>query len=93
DRSFFFFGFQGTNSTNAAIVTDTVPTQAFRNGDFTAWGTTIYDPLTVRPGPNGTFVRDPFPGNMILRSFRSRGSQGHDLFPPTEHGRTKRSHQ
>jgi hypothetical protein len=65
DRSFFFFGFQGTNSNNAAVVTDTVPTLAVRNGDLSGVGATIYDPLTVHPGPNGTFVRDPFPNNII----------------------------
>ncbi|HVW83416.1 MAG TPA: hypothetical protein VHB50_02000, partial [Bryobacteraceae bacterium] len=68
DRSFFIFAFQGTNSTNAATVTDTVPTAAIRNGDFSGIGTTIYDPLTVGPGPNGSLVRQPFANNMIPSS-------------------------
>src|SRR5438093_13220536 len=38
-----------------------------RNGNFSALGKTIYDPRTTRPDPNnpGSFIRDPFPGNII----------------------------
>ena len=44
-----------------------MPTQAFRNGDFSAWPQQIYDPLTTRPNPANPaqFIRDPFPGNII----------------------------
>lgn len=66
DRSFFFFGFQGDNASSAAVVTDTVPTAAFRNGDFSALGAKIYDPLTATLDPaTGNYVRSPFPNNMI----------------------------
>jgi len=66
DKSFFFFGFQGENDTIAAITTDTVPTLAFRSGDFSALGTTIYDPLTAHLDPaTGNYVRNAFPGNII----------------------------
>lgn len=66
DRSFFFFGFQGTNQISAANATDTVPLAAFRNGDFSGLGTNIYDPLTVHlDAATGNYVRDPFPGNVI----------------------------
>jgi hypothetical protein len=66
NRSFFFFGFQGDNASTAAIATDTVPTLAFRNGDFSALGTTIYDPLTVHLDPaTGNYVRDAFANNKI----------------------------
>ncbi len=66
NRSFFFFGFQGDNASTAAIATDTVPTVAFRNGDFSALGTSIYDPLTVHLDPTtGNYVRNAFPNNMI----------------------------
>ena len=68
----------------------TLPTQAFKNGDFsqllnpaftgnplsgTQIGTDalgrpvifgqIYDPRSTRLAPNGSIVRDPFPGNII----------------------------
>jgi hypothetical protein len=66
DRTFFFFGFQGTNSVAAAIATDTVPLDAFRTGNFSGLGTTIYDPLAVQLNPaTGQYVRQPFPGNII----------------------------
>lgn len=45
----------------------TVPTQAQRNGDFSALlplGIQIYDPATARL-VNGQVRRDPFPGNII----------------------------
>lgn len=45
----------------------TVPTQAERNGDFSALlplGIVIYDPATARL-VNGQVRRDPFPGNVI----------------------------
>lgn len=45
----------------------TVPTEAQRNGDFSALlgqGIRIYDPATARL-VNGAVVRDPFPGNII----------------------------
>ena len=66
NRSFFFFGFQGTNQINAGTATDTVPLPAFRTGDFSSLGTTIYDPLTVHLDPaSGNYVRDAFSGNII----------------------------
>ncbi|MCU1263348.1 MAG: hypothetical protein JWO80_6233 [Bryobacterales bacterium] len=66
NRSFFFGGFQGENASAAAITTDTVPLPAFRTGDFSSLGTTIYDPLTVHTDSvTGKMVRDPFPGNII----------------------------
>ena len=66
NRSFFFFGFQGDNATTAASATDTVPTAAFRAGNFSGLGATIYDPLTVHLDPaSGNNVRSPFAGNMI----------------------------
>ncbi len=40
----------------------TLPTEAMRAGDFSAFGTTIYDPVTGDPDGTG---RTPFPGNII----------------------------
>ena len=44
-----------------------VPTEALRNGDFSAYSSniTIYDPLTRVPSGSGQFVGQPFPGNVI----------------------------
>lgn len=81
NRTFFFFNYEmfRTNVTTAGNL-QTLPTDAYRNGDFSAaltgrqLGTdplgrpimenAIYDPLTSRT-INGMVVRDPFMGNII----------------------------
>jgi hypothetical protein len=70
DKTFFFGGWEGyKQSINLASVTS-VPTEAQRNGDFSQTRTstgaliTVYDPSTGR-NVNGTWTRDPFPGNII----------------------------
>lgn len=72
-RTFFFVNAEYSKSLSPDNVIATVPTLKQRRGDFsdTRTGTgqlvTIYDPLTTRPNPAapGTFIRDPFPGNVI----------------------------
>ena len=85
DRTFFFGSWETrpTNNSNNTTFT-TVPTDAFRSGDFSAAMTSvgsrnlgndplgraiiqnaIYDPATQRAAPNGSIVRDAFPGNLI----------------------------
>ncbi len=69
DKSFFFFGFQGYDQTNAANATDTVPLPAFRTGNFSSLGSAIYDPLTVSyNAATGQYVRQPFSGNIVPAS-------------------------
>ena len=57
-ESFFFFTIQGFRFRTApnSIIT-TVPTEAMRNGDFTAYPFPIYDPATTAPDGNGGFTR------------------------------------
>ncbi|HEU0184918.1 MAG TPA: TonB-dependent receptor [Blastocatellia bacterium] len=55
DRTFFFGTFEGFRFPRGATVQNTVPTQAMRNGDFSAENMVIKDPLTG----------DAFPGNRI----------------------------
>lgn len=82
DKSFFFFNLEEfrefKNINNQQI---TVPTAAYRSGDFRGALTgrtlatdplgrsiqegTIYDPLTQRAAPNGQLIRDPFANNTI----------------------------
>ena len=81
DRTFFFFNYEMfRDRQNKVNGFGTVPTDAFRNGDFGAiltgrvLGTdplgrsilenTIYDPATART-VNGQVVRDPFPSNVV----------------------------
>lgn len=85
NRTFFFANyemFRDVSTNNLGF--GTVPTEAYRNGDFSSaltgrtLGTdglgrpimenVIYDPRTDRLGPDGRVYRDPFPGNIIPRS-------------------------
>jgi len=100
-KSFFFFNFeQFRESQFITTGLNTVPTLAYRNGDFGAAIPTtptpgcpacllgqlsiagqpaidplgrpvlqnqIYDPRTTRTAPDGSTVRDPFPGNVVPR--------------------------
>ncbi len=73
DRTFFFFNYEGTRQGAPDQVLATVPTAAQRAGDFsqtfdrTGKLDVIYDPTTTRADPNhpGSYIRDPFPGNVI----------------------------
>ncbi len=82
NKTFFFWNWEqyriGQNILPAAV---SVPTEAFRRGDFSAillsnpigtdplnrpiFPNQIYDPATRRAAPGGQIVADPFPGNMI----------------------------
>jgi hypothetical protein len=62
DKLFFFGAWEGHYLTQSSTKTGTVPTAAMRAGDFSAFGTTIYDPLTGNPDGSG---RTPFPNNVI----------------------------
>lgn len=81
DRTFFFFNFEMYRNREGRSGTfGTVPTEAYRRGDFSAaltgrvLGTdplgrpimenAIYDPQTSRT-VEGRVIRDPFPGNVI----------------------------
>ena len=84
DKTFFFFNYEEYKTTQGfAGVLGTVPTAAYRQGDFSSaltgrsLGTDplgrniaenmIYDPATTRT-VSGQVVRDPFPGNAIPQS-------------------------
>src|SRR3990170_2958830 len=88
NKTFFFANLEAfRNRTNSPGIRATVPTEAYRNGDFSAaltgrvLGTdplgrpimenAIYDPRATRV-VNGQVVRDPFPNNVIP----------HDLLDP-----------
>ncbi len=60
DRAFFFGDYQGTRSNVGGSRILTVPTEAARRGDLSAYGANIYDPLTGAPAQ-----RTQFPGNVI----------------------------
>jgi hypothetical protein len=60
-RVFFFADYQGTRqTTKAGSSVESVPTAAFRTGDFSAASALIFDPRTRHIGPNGTVVATSF---------------------------------
>ena len=66
DKTFFFGSlgaFYSRVGQGAAVIT--VPTDAFKAGDFSALGVPIFDPATTRSNGQGGVVRDQFPGNII----------------------------
>lgn len=67
DRLFFFLAYEGLRQVTPATNTFTVPTQAMRNGDFSALlpGIVIYDPATAFMRPDGRVERTPFPDNIV----------------------------
>jgi hypothetical protein len=62
NKLFFFGAWEGHYLTQSSTKTGTVPTAAMRAGDFSAFGTPIYDPLTGNPDGTG---RTPFSENVI----------------------------
>jgi len=64
DKTFFFFGYQRLHEKKYAQVFTTVPTPEMLAGNFAGLNP-IYDPSTTRQLADGTWVRDPFPGNMV----------------------------
>ncbi|MBV8819248.1 MAG: carboxypeptidase regulatory-like domain-containing protein, partial [Acidobacteriaceae bacterium] len=66
DKTFFFFSWEDFKYRQGIPTLTTVPTQAMRNGDFSAAGIpAIYDPLSTMQTAPGVYTRTPFPGNMI----------------------------
>jgi hypothetical protein len=83
NRTFFFTNIDYTRIRSGTVAGfgNTTPTDAFKNGDFSAlltgeqlgidalgrpiFGGQIFDPASTRLGPNGVPIRDPFPNNQI----------------------------
>jgi hypothetical protein len=65
NRTFFFFGWEGTREINAAPQLASVPTESEREGIFPA---TIFDPQTTVKNKGSGYVRMPFPNNTIPAS-------------------------
>jgi hypothetical protein len=81
-KTFFFFSYQGGHVRQAQTYVSTVPTAAFRAGDFSAAPQRIYDPLTQRQIGTNQFERQPFAGNVIPANRIDRvGSNILGLYP------------
>lgn len=67
DKTFFWISAEGYRTKRPFNTVLTLPTERERSGDFSQSTFTVYDPRTTRPNPNGSgFIRDTFPGNIIL---------------------------
>ena len=95
NKTFFLISTELLRQNAFSSVTATVPTLLQRSGDFSqTFGAngkliTIYNPFTTRLGPDGkTYVRDPFPNNMIPSSLWSAvGAKVLSYYPlPTSAG-------
>ncbi len=62
NKLFFFGDYQYTRDNAGRSTRAAIPPVPFRNGDFSAAPTTIYDPATGNADGTG---RQPFPGNVI----------------------------
>jgi len=63
-KTFFFFDYQGQRIRQGQSYVSSVPLPAFKNGDFSASPSLIFDPLTTTPS-GSNFARQQFPGNII----------------------------
>ena len=88
NRTFLFFAWQSTRISDASPQLAVVPTASQLAGHF---GTTIYDPATTQPNPNGTgYIRTPFAGNQIPTDrLRSRRRQTPDPLSRAQPNRGK----
>jgi len=76
NKTFFLWGYEGIKDSRPRHddTTNTVPTEAMHNGDFSALLTgggsayTIYDPATRVKLSNGRYQETAFPGNIIQKS-------------------------
>jgi hypothetical protein len=92
NKTFFLFGYEGIHDSRPRHddTTNTVPTPAMHNGDFSALlaaGSTytIYDPGTRVAAAGGRFSQTAFPGNKIpANRFDKVGSAILGYYPSTE---------
>ncbi len=61
DRTFFFADYQGTRYNEGVTYVSTVPTQAERNGDFSALNLDLYDPYTTAPDGSRALINSANP--------------------------------
>ena len=68
NKTFYYGAFQGFTNRTPANRNYRVPTAANRQGDLSDSARQIFDPYSTHTGPDGSAVRDPFPGNVISQS-------------------------
>lgn len=82
NRTFFYAAYEGYRQRLFNEAGTLGPTDAMRNGDFSALPQTIYDPSSTTVDANGATTRAPFAGNQIPSSQISALAQAYqDLIP------------
>ena len=72
NRWFFFGDYEGTRSTVGGSRLGTVPTDAARRGDFSAYGVAIFDPATGAPASRTQFAEQPDPSGPAVTAGAGR---------------------
>jgi hypothetical protein len=74
NKTFFFFDYEGFRFKTGSTGTRTLPTEAFRAGDFSALlpGTQLYDPTTHAAIPGNILTNDPnfSPSSVVTNVFK-----------------------
>ena len=66
NKSFWFFNYEASHRRTGYLSGfRTVPTAAFKQGDFSALPQAIFDPASTVQNPDGSYSRTAFPGNII----------------------------
>ena len=65
NKWFWFGDYQGSRNTEGGSKLLTVPTAAARNGDLSAYGVNIFDPLTGDPSQRQQFAGNIIPANRL----------------------------
>ena len=80
-KTFFFFDYEGIRISQALTSVSTVPTAAFKTGNFSASPNLIYDPFSAQATSQGV-QRTPYPQNTIpLNEIDHVGQNVVNLYP------------
>ncbi|MCU1257888.1 MAG: hypothetical protein JWO80_773 [Bryobacterales bacterium] len=83
NKAFFFGSYDGYKyKTQSVPVLQSIPTLAERNGDFSAFPVTIYDPATTVCSAAGICTRTAFAGNIIPASRLSNAAKSLQSYLP-----------
>ena len=85
NKSFWFFNYEASYRRSGYISGyRTVPTDAFKKGDFSVLPQGIFDPASTVQNPDGSYSRTAFPGNIIPTRDISKVSENIITLAPTQ---------
>jgi hypothetical protein len=68
-KTFFFLSYEGLRLPREVVLTENVPSTAFRQGDLSSVPTPIYDPATGQPFPNNQIPVNPVSARVLQLLF------------------------